>query len=445
MKHILLILSTSAILLSHSGKGQLKEFSQSQYHFLFTFQNDSFLILDDSVYCVSREKDGFPQVNNFIMREYKFVANDSVGYLKNASSGVVYSFDGNEFKRLDNSFQFQSQFKSFSFIHEKNLMDFGGYGLHTFKNIITYFNLNKKETDLYRIKTPLSSIPQPRDRMLGQYSNGEIFIGAGYGYPYEIINPFDTIVLINDFWKFSFKTNEWVKLGDGNFTLPYPYSPLYYFNSNTLAVSGKGVYEFDIQNNILMKYPQADVDVLNTLNFTMYQYDITYNNALDGFFMVINKQDRKAGVIFVKREDFLGPERIVSEIYEKDEKSILVIFGIIMGITALLSFKFIFYVRKKKKLSQIILSLEKELEPELKNEDFKVLMKIALAQNEFVNYTDLMDAFPDYLGYESKKKKLRLTLITLEEYLTNKFKLKPPIFDIRKNIEDKREKQIRLY
>ena len=52
--------------------------------------------------------------------------------------------------------------------------------------------------------------------------------------------------------------------------------------------------------------------------------------------------------------------------------------------------------------------------------------------------------FPEYLGYESKKKKIRQSIITIEEYLNQKFKISTPVFTYRKNIEDRREKQIRI-
>jgi hypothetical protein len=440
--HILLLLLSS--IGSHFAVAQSIEFSQNQYHFLFTFQNESFLILDDSVYCVSGDKEGFPKVNDFVMKEFKFVSNDSLGFLKNASSGVVYSFDGNEFKRLDNSFPYKSQFISFSFIHENNLMDFGGYGLHTYKNIITYFNLNKKETELYKVNTPIPFIPIPRDRMVGQYSNGNLYIGTGHGYSYVSENPYDIDIVINDFWKFSFNTNEWEKLGEGMFSPSNPYSVMYDFNGNSLLLSTRGVHEYDIQNNILIDYPNADIDVLKTFHMSATLYDVTYNKMLDGFFMVINKQNRNAGVIFIKRTDFLGTKRVISPIYEANNTSNGVLYAIIGMLVIITILSILVYKRKKKTVADLILSMSDELQKELKSEDFKVLIKIASADPGFINYTELMDSFSNQLGYESKKKKLRLTLLFLEDYLEDKLKLESPVFKTRQNVEDKREKQVRL-
>jgi hypothetical protein len=209
-------------------------------------------------------------------------------------------------------------------------------------------------------------------------------------------------------------------------------------------ISNTGLYEYDIPNNLLIKYPKADIDVLRAININRGLFDITYNKSLDGFYTVINKQDRNAEVIFVKREDLLGTEKEVSTIYEltngdNDSLWIGLTSAFLIGVFAVAILS-----RKKKTLAGSIISMSSELESELKSEEFKVLMSIASADPDYVNYTALMDAFPDHLGYESKKKKLRMTLIYLEHYLEEKLKIKGPVFKIRKNIEDKREKQIKL-
>lgn len=73
-----------------------------------------------------------------------------------------------------------------------------------------------------------------------------------------------------------------------------------------------------------------------------------------------------------------------------------------------------------------------------------VLKKIIDSHPDYINYSELLDLFPEHLGYESKKKKIRQSINNLEEYLSQKTKTKVPIFIYKKNIEDKREKQIRI-
>jgi hypothetical protein len=276
-------------------------------------------------------------------------------------------------------------------------MDFGGYGLHTYKNIINYFNLNKRETELFKGSTPIPLIPIPRDRMVAQYSNGNLYVGTGHGYSFERENPYGISVLINDFWKFSFNNNEWEKLGEGMFSPSNPYSVMYDFNGNSLLLSTRGVHVYDIQNNILIDYPNANIDMLRTLHMSVTLSDVTYNKMLDGFFMVINKQNRNAGVILIKKTDFLGTERVISKIYEVKNKPnglIYAILGILFTIITGLSI--FFFKRNKKTVADLILCMSDELQNELKSEDFKVLIKIASADPEFINYTELMDSFSNH-------------------------------------------------
>lgn len=102
------------------------------------------------------------------------------------------------------------------------------------------------------------------------------------------------------------------------------------------------------------------------------------------------------------------------------------------------------YFRRKKSVAQLIKSKNLEIQEELKIEDYRVLNKLLEAYPDYINYSELLDMFPDYLGYESKKKKIRQSILTIEEYLIHKLKINVPVFTFRKNIEDKREKQIRI-
>ena len=114
---------------------------------LFSHQKESFMISGDSIYNISI-KPWKSNAHNLEMLAYKFISNDTVAYLVNHSNGIVYNFDGKSFERLDNSFEHKSQYGLFPFINKEELYSFGGYGLFTFKNIITRFNLLSRETEL---------------------------------------------------------------------------------------------------------------------------------------------------------------------------------------------------------------------------------------------------------------------------------------------------------
>ena len=152
----------------------LKVFSQtknpeiSANSFLFSFKESSYLISGDSIYRNLETDKWIGTKHNLAINNYVFFENNSKGYLMHSSGGILYQFDGTKFDRLDDSFIFNSQYQSFPFLHNNNIYNFGGYGLFTFKNILTYFNLSKKETEIVTIKTPTSKQPLGRKKMFSQ-------------------------------------------------------------------------------------------------------------------------------------------------------------------------------------------------------------------------------------------------------------------------------------
>lgn len=439
MKQLFIILAF--ITYHRDSLAQIKHLSKHSNHYLFTYKEDTYLIENDSIFNLTQYQEGFPKLHGLVMSEYKFIETPKMGYMKNASSGIVYSFDGVDFNRLDHSFDFKSQFRSYTFFHDGQIMDFGGYGLHSFKNIITYFNLAKKETELYNQETPIESSPIARDRMMAQYLNNNLYIGQGHGVLPNIKHPYQNADLISDYWKFSFENNTWTKLGERTIDIAYPYDVVYGFNNNSLLISDKAVFECDIKNNLLIQYKDANFGIIKSLNKINTLSSITYNPYKNGFYIIIDKTFEKAEVLFVKRDHFLGTKKDTSKLYSDISFFSWKLFSFSIIIIAVL---LLFYVSKKKNNVHRIKSKEKEIEIALKQQDYTLLFKLVEAYPKYIDYSSLLDLFPEHLGYESKKKKIRQSIILIEEYLIRTQKLKGPIFVFRKNIEDKREKQIRI-
>lgn len=440
MKSIFLFLIF--LVFSINALAQDKPLAKLRNHYLFTFKKDTYLIENDSIFNVTRVQKGFPKLHGLVMNEYKFIETPKMGYMKNASSGIVYSFDGIDFNRLDHSFDFKSQFRSYTFFHDGQIMDFGGYGLHSFKNIITYFNLAKKETELYNQETPLESSPIARDRMMAQYLNNNLYIGQGHGVLPNIKQPYQNANLITDYWKFSFEDNTWTKLGERAIDIAYPYDVVYGHNDNSLLISDKAVFECDIQNNILIQYTNANFGIIKSLNKINTLSSIAFNSKKDGFYMIIDKPTGEAEVLFIKRNEFLGRQKLYSKIYSDDSSLLQTIVTItVLFILGALGF---YLTSRKRNIVELIKLKEEEIKIALKQDDFRVLSTLVASFPKFIDYSSLLDLFPEHLGYESKKKKIRQSIILIEEYLIRTHKLKGPIFVFRKNIEDKREKQIRI-
>ena len=409
--------------------------------YLFTFKNHTYLLNGDSILDLNDSKSIW-RSHDLSIDLYHFVSNDSVGYMQNRGKGMVYQFNQGSFNRIDRSFDHKSHNFSYSFIQDGELMNFGGYGLNTFKNHITYFNTAKGETEVIRQKSAFSDSPSQRFRVIGQHVGSKLFVGAGYGIDPDQEYPDDNYKMLEDFWAYSFDTDEWTYLGSKNLDLTFPdFEIVTDFGNTPLVLSEKAVFEADIENNLRIDYPKANLDLIKTIHKERQSWMITYNKAKDGFYILIDKTGGSSELLFIKTSDLLGTEKVISSLY-KVQSYVLYYTTLIILLLGFVGYHL--YRRQSRSNVQIINSNIETIRKELKLEEFRALLKILESHPQYLNYSELMDVFPDHLGYESKKKKSRTTILNIEEYLFQRFKLKKPLFAYRKNIEDKREKQIRF-
>ena len=181
------------------------------------------------------------------------------------SGGVIYQFDGMDFKRIDESFEFNTQYQSFPFLYNGSIYNFGGYGLFTFKNILTYFNESKKETELITTTTSVSKSPFGRKKMFGQVIGDDLFIGSGFGFNNDKENGAKTAIVLDDYWKFNLKSKEWNLLGNRkSFTDDENYTIIYDFNGKNLLVTKDMVCSIDIKENKVEFYDNANIDFIKS-------------------------------------------------------------------------------------------------------------------------------------------------------------------------------------
>jgi len=428
------------IVFFHSLAAQTDHLSISHDSFLFTFRDHSYIISGDSLYEQNNDFKWNSSKHNFVIDDFVFFHNESKGYLMHNSGGITYEFDGSTFRRIDDSFNFQSQYESYSFLYDDNVYTFGGYGLFTFKNIITYFNNSKKETELLTVKTPLSLLPEGRKKMLAQFNNGQLFIGPGLGYNTKIVYGNQDSGVINDYWAFDFRTKEWQKLGEGNSLFTNEeYQPIYDFDNKTLVISQSKVYLVDIENNLLHHYDEANFDIIKSTKTYKKRYLITHNRALDGFFLALDKGGVESKVIFTSALELLGPITKTEQLYSNSNYRI--VFIMIVGL-ALILFLLIFF-RKQNKI-QLLEAKRKEIQAVLSKEEAHLYQSILENYPDYISFPDLMSAFEDHLSYENKKKKLRAALNQIELKIQRVIKRKSNIFLERKSKEDMRIKEIRI-
>lgn len=408
--------------------------------FLFTFKDKSYLISGDSIYSNLNGTQWIAKKHNLIINDFAFISNGNKGYLMHNSGGVIYQFDGMNFNRIDESFEFNTQYQSFPFLYNGSIYNFGGYGLFTFKNILTYFNESKKETELITSNTSISKSPFGRKKMFGQIVGDNLFIGYGYGYDNDKQNGSKEAIVLDDYWKFNLKTRKWDLLGVGKtFTEDDHYTIIYDYDGKSLLVTKDKVCSIDIKENIVNYFDNANIDFIKSLKQDVSKTYITYNKSKNGFYMILNKPNLGNKLLFVSSREFLGKPTRTESLYSVKDDSIF--YYLAGGLFLLI---FILIITNKKNAFKKINSKRNEIDLILNEEEKQIFNLIFNKYPEFIPFPELMDVFESHLSYESRKKKLRSSLYQIEDKIMGVLKSKNKIFVERKNKEDLRIKEIKI-
>lgn len=137
--------------------------------------------------------------------DYFAISENENDYLVNKQCGKVFRIENSNLIRLDNSFNQRNQYNSNAFFFKKKLYLFGGYGLFTSKNIITYFDKEKKEWFL-----EIYSGNEKPEAISSSYSilDRNYFYVFGGGQAINGLPKFS-----NQVWKYNLYTKRWSDLG----------------------------------------------------------------------------------------------------------------------------------------------------------------------------------------------------------------------------------------
>jgi hypothetical protein len=434
LNYIVLIL-ISLNLYSQEFKSQILNGS-----FLFTYKDQSYLISGDSIYSNPNGTQWVAKKHNLIINDLVFIQDNNSGYLMHNSGGIIYKFDGLNFKRIDESFEFNTQYQIFPFMYKGSIYNFGGYGLFTFKNIITYFNEFKRETELIATTTSISKSPFGRKKMFGQILGDNLFIGSGYGFDNNNENGTTKGIVFDDYWEFNLKSKKWNFLGIGkSFTDDDYYTIIYNFNGKNLLVTKDMVCAIDIKENKVEFYDNANIDFIKSLKKDVSRTYITYNKYKGGFYLILDKPNLGNKLLFISTNDFLGIPTKTERLYS--EETSLMWYYLLCGLILIIVF---LIIKIKKTNFKKISSKRKEINLILNEEEKQIFNLIFDKHPDFIPFPELMDVFESHLSYESRKKKLRSSLYQIEDKIMGVLKSKNKVFVERKNKEDLRIKEIKI-
>ena len=168
----LFVLTTSQAQSIYTGEEHLlfKEAKSSQTVLIL---NDSVLYKGNPLY--QKRLIFKPDLDN--LKSYIPFTINNKNYLIYHGCGPVLEWRNDSIVRIDKSFFHKNQYGAVSFVYNKKVFFWGGYGLFTHKNILTQFNFKTKEWD--EVET-FGTPPSPRRQAHGIIINTNLYIFSGY-------------------------------------------------------------------------------------------------------------------------------------------------------------------------------------------------------------------------------------------------------------------------
>lgn len=368
-------------------------------------------------------------------------------YLVHDGCGPVLEFRNDSIVRIDHSSLQQNQCAAVSFVYKNEIYFFGGYGLFTFKNILTRYDFKTKEW--YSVQTFGYEIPSPRSAALGIKINDNLYVFGGNEENPKDYHGFKKCD--NVLWKLHLPTKKWEKLGAYNEQLNFNNLFSFTIKNKLLCFDGNmnnNIIEIDILNNTIKKYKSKLL--LKTLQ-------INYDSKNDEL-AVINKQysNQSHKYLTIKSKDFIGELFFKDSFYNSNNKNSLYIINVFLLGTLLL----VLYYRKKiisiiKPFKGIVYNKSNQsyyykgkLISIFEETEIRILFFLIENSNRFISLNELNKLFENSVVVENfsttiKRREntlnglfIKLALIT--EIEENK------IIISRKNPDDKRIREIKL-
>ena len=258
MNRILLVFSLLVLHISLKGLAQNDKFKGESFLFQDAKTKNAIVIEHDSLYYKNTplqfQKLNHTEYPEIISRYISFNINGK-NYFTHSGCGPVLEWRNDSLVRIDNSFLHQNQFGATPFVYKNEIYYFGGYGLFTFKNILTKYIYKSKEW--MAIQTFGSEFPSLRRDANRILIGDDLYIFGGSSenpndYYFGKINA-DNIV-----WKLNLKSMTWHKEGVYHTNIKTDEGYFNFQNKNKMYMISRGAdnkfIEIDIVNNTIIKY-----------------------------------------------------------------------------------------------------------------------------------------------------------------------------------------------
>jgi hypothetical protein len=266
-------------------------------------------------------------------------------FFLHAGGGVLYHFFKDTIRRVDESFEWKSQYGSAFFSDGKTIFNFGGYGIFTEKNFTAKFDVNTRQW--FKACGQSKTMPTERESSRWYTRNSKFYLLGGHQ-----LHSQQGDILLNDVWSLDMKTEQWKKLGVCNKQITKGLE-----KSNVSSGSAEFlyfenvIYWLNLEKNYFKKFE-------NNLAWNLKEI---YSNQNSSELVLLN-EDITHGIYsatLVQEADLFSKPLETGEIYtpeaqiytEEQSKSIGIGIGIAATMAAVLFF--LYFYRKNRKAREL--------------------------------------------------------------------------------------------
>ena len=230
-------------------------------------------------------------------------------YLVYRGCGAVLEWRNDSIVRVDHSFLHRNQYFASTFTHNKKIYFFGGYGLFTYKNILTKYNPKTKEWDE---EETFGTPPSPRRFAFSQIIDNDLYLFNGYEK--DEANFLQNKAVAPVVWKLHLATMQWSQVGEYNSAITIntkdgiassftAYNKLYLIPLMEYSY----VYEIDLKNNTITTFKGKPKSVEQSYFDTAKNEVVYIYKNGDGFKNVVRSPLKEFLGKQVDQQDFILP------------------------------------------------------------------------------------------------------------------------------------------
>jgi hypothetical protein len=395
---------------------------EGPYSFISLPEGDGFKIITNSK--VYFTQDGI----NFTEREHNFqldvqdfdMLRSDDNIFVHRGGGLVYQFKNDSLVRLDKSYMWRSRFNAAPLIKNDTIALIGGFGEYNEAKNIVYYDDVLREWYEYKIKLKqfedtilYAQYDSVSDQLIGVSADQANFKYFEYEFKEDIFFDLITEELLGNFY--------------GVFPIHQFPQPLFLSNSDEIL-------KWNLEEKTYSLY-RFDKELINE------RYFVNYNPASKVFLVFDDNRDE----LLTVNENLLFSQPIKTVSFQLAQKANNKNYLIISLIIILFGLLFLIFIRRRS-VAKVVLSKKEEILSELSEAEAIIFTKIVESHPKPIELTELQQDFEPQLTYESRLKKLRKCLTSIENLAREKASVSKSkeVFIHSQSREDKRIKLIRL-